>query len=315
MTTLIAQHIAGYRLEALLGEGGMGSVYRAVDLRTGQRVALKILHPHLARQPHFRTLFEREAQAVRRLQHPAIIATAASGEDDGRLYLVTEYLAGGNLTAYLSRLQWHGRPLPLAEAAAMVGRLAEALHYAHAQGVIHRDVKPDNVLLRHPPDGGGAVPEVVLTDFGLAILLEEGAGDSTNPVLGTIPYMAPEQFGDGPSDGRSDLYSLGIVLYQLAAGRLPFTARSPFELGRQHREQPPPAPHDFNPDIPPELEAVILRALAKAPPDRFQTGEELAAALRRLSPPAGRRPLPMGSPRPPTGPLLPFPCPRHGPTP
>lgn len=291
MNTLIAQHIAGYRLEALLGEGGMGSVYRAVDLRTGRRVAIKIMHPHLARQPHFRALFEREAQAVRRLRHPGIIATDDAGEDDGRVYLVTEYLAGGNLTAYVNRLQWQGRPLPLAEASSMVARLADALHYAHAQGVIHRDVKTDNILLRRLPNGDRAAAHVVLTDFGLALLLEEGDRESTNPVLGTLPYMAPEQFSDQPIDGRADLYSLGVVLYQLATGRLPFEAKSPFEFGRQHREELPPLPRDLNPSITPELEATILQALAKAPTDRFATGEALAAALRK----AGAAPVANGA--------------------
>ncbi|MCL4264248.1 MAG: protein kinase [Anaerolineae bacterium] len=283
MNDLTGQQIDQYRIEALLGEGGMGAVYRARDVHLNRLVALKIMKQSLARQPEFQQRFLQEAQAAARLKHPSIVQIYHFGNRQGLLYMAMAYVPGATLGTYVRRLQETRQILQLSESLSLLGQVAEALGYAHRQGVVHRDIKPDNVLLEtlDQPDREGEPPvRAVVTDFGLAKLLEGGVETQTGTFLGTMPYMSPEQCRGRHIDGRSDIYSLGILLYQLATGRLPFEIRTPAEAAEKHIRELPPLPHAIRPGLPAALEALILKAIAKQPEERFQTGEEMARALR-----------------------------------
>ena len=279
----LGQQIGTYRLDALLGEGGMGSVYQAYDLNLQRKVALKLMAPRLARNEGFRARFLQEARAAARLDHPSIIRILHFESLPDLLYLVMAYVPGPNLRRYVSHRVTGEAPLPLAEVLGLTAQVADALGYAHQQGIVHRDIKPDNLLLQPLP--GQAVdgePElrVIVTDFGLAKLQYGGIQTQTGAFMGTLPYMSPEQCQGGELDGRSDLYSLGVVLYQLVTGRLPFDVKSPTEALHQHVNVVPPVPAQLRPGLPDPVNALLLRALAKEPADRFRHGEAMATALR-----------------------------------
>ncbi|GIK55930.1 MAG: protein kinase [Chloroflexi bacterium] len=283
MNDLTGQQIDQYRMEALLGEGGMGTVYRARDVHLNRLVALKIMRQSLARQPEFQQRFLQEAQAAARLKHPSIVQIYHFGNRQGLLYMAMAYVPGATLGTYVRRLQETRQILQLSESLSLLAQVAEALGYAHRQGVVHWDIKPDNVLLEtlDQPDREGEPPvRAVVTDFGLAKLLEGGVETQTGTFLGTMPYMSPEQCRGRHIDGRSDIYSLGILLYQLVTGRLPFEIRTPAEAAEKHIRELPPLPHAIRPGLPAALESLILKAIAKQPEERFQTGEEMARALR-----------------------------------
>jgi eukaryotic-like serine/threonine-protein kinase len=285
MNDLIGQQIDNYRIETLLGEGGMGAVYRAHDIHLNRPVALKKISPRLARQPDFQRRFLQEAQAAARLNHPSIVQVHHFGARSDALYMAMSYIPGQSLGTYIRRLQETGRVIMLSESLIITAQIAEALGYAHRQGVIHRDVKPDNIMLKplDAPEREGEPPiRAVVTDFGLAKLLEGGIETQTNTVLGTLPYMSPEQCRGRDIDGRSDIYSLGILLYQLATGRLPFEIRSIGDAAEKHIRATPPSPLEIRPDLPPAVADIILKAIAKQPEERFQTGAEMARALRRV---------------------------------
>ncbi len=279
MSYLIGKQIDHYQIEALLGEGGMASVYRAFDLSQNQPVAFKIMHAHLAHQAQFQERFAQESQAVTNFNSPAIIKVSQQGVHEGIPYLVMEYLPGGSLTAYLKQLQWTGKRIALGQVVTVGTQVAEGLSYAHQRGLIHRDIKPDNVLLKLNP--GNGVKQAVIADFGLAMLIKDAQEMATNPFMGSLPYMSPEQCANMPLDGRSDIYSLGIVLYQLSTGQLPFKIDAPADIVKHLQDAPLP-PRLINPDLPESIENVILKALAKKPGDRYQTGAELAHALRQI---------------------------------
>lgn len=277
MGNLVGQQIEHYQVEALLGEGGMGSVYQARDLNLARPVAIKVIQAHLARQPDFQDRFLQEAQATARLDHPGIIKVFDFRSHDDLLYIVMEYVSGGNLAVHLRRLQWKGALMGLDQALRLVAEVADALDYAHQHGVIHRDVKPGNILLK--ANGAPANPlHAVLTDFGLAILRDQ----KNEGIISALPYMSPEQCLAQPVDGRSDLYGLGVVLYQLVTGRLPFTPNNLAEAIQQHGEQSPPDPAELNPDLPAELLAIVNKALAKQPESRYQNGADFARAIRQV---------------------------------
>jgi eukaryotic-like serine/threonine-protein kinase len=286
MTNLVGQQIDHYRLEKLLGEGGMGAVYQAHDLNLARKVAIKVMHGQFANRPEFQQRFMQEAQAAARLDHPSIIRIHNFGARSGFFYMVMEFVAGASLNAYIKRLQQSHQVIRLSETLAILAQVADALGFAHRQGIIHRDIKPDNVLLKmlSEPEREGDPPlRAIVTDFGLAKLLEGGMQTQTGTFMGTLPYMSPEQCVGRDLDGRSDLYSLGIMLYQLSTGRLPFDVRTPTEAVVKHVQEAPPPPRSVRPGLPASVEAIIVKSLAKNPNDRYANGEEMARALRQAA--------------------------------
>ncbi|HEX5505348.1 MAG TPA: serine/threonine-protein kinase, partial [Thermomicrobiales bacterium] len=279
MDPLVGATLGRYRVDARLGRGGMATVYRAHDPAFGRVVALKVLDPALTGDPAFVQRFLREARAIARLQHPNILPVYDVGEQDGEGYLVMQYVTGGTLRDRL-RVPRGARVLAPAEAAALLAPVGAALDYAHRQGVLHRDVKPTNILLTeqdHP----------FLADFGLAKGFDQDGVSgltATGMMIGTPEYMSPEQGQGGALDGRSDLYSLGVVLYEALTGRTPFRGETanetPVSIVVRHVTAPPPPPRALNPALSPAVEAVLLRALAKSPDERYPTAGALFAALR-----------------------------------
>lgn len=284
MSELIGRVIDQYRLEAMLGDGGMGTVYRAYDLNLERPVALKIMHPHYARRPEFRARLRQEAKTLASLDHPSIVRVLDYGEEADLAYVAMEYISGGNLRAHLRRLQKRQQYLPLEQALQIGSQIASALSYAHERGLIHRDVKPGNIILKrlNEPDEPDEQPfRAILTDFGLVKLLQGDSLTQSGTTLGTPAYMAPEQCEGADLDGRSDLYSLGIVLYELIANRLPFQFNSLAEAIAAHmRGEMPPPPSEIRPGIPGIVDTIIMRALAKDPVDRYVGAEAMATDLR-----------------------------------
>ena len=269
-STNLPTQIGPYRLEALLGSGGIGAVYRA-RAANGDLVALKVLTPPPGASGELLARFEREARTAARLNHPGIVRVLNVGRAGPYAFMAMMLVAGRSLAEHLIEVT----RLDQADAADIAWQMADALDYAHCQGVIHRDVKPSNILLT---DDGSAL----LTDFGVALALDDPALTQPGRTVGTPTYMAPEQAaGVSPLDGRADVYSLGVVLYQMVTGRAPFVGNTPQVL-HAHVYDPPPSPSTLA-DVSPPLEAIIMQALAKDPTHRFQTGADMAAALARLS--------------------------------
>ena len=281
--SLLGRTVGNYRVERLLGAGGMGAVYLAEHLFLRRRVALKTLLPSLANDAELVSRFIGEARATSELHHPHIVEVLDLGEvagDDGKrtFYFVMEYLEGETLTQRLAR-----GPLPLVEALRVIRQCASALAASHRLGIIHRDLKPANIYLVGAP---GAPAFVKLVDFGIARLLDPAINPAaahrtrTGMLLGTPAFMSPEQTATrGVVDARSDVYSLGVVLYDLVAGRLPFAQREMVELVRAHRTVRPEPPSKHRPGLPAAVDEIVLRALEKDPRDRFPSMDALEAAL------------------------------------
>jgi hypothetical protein len=274
---LLGQTVGSYRIARLIGAGGMGAVYKAVHPSIGSRVAIKVLAHDPARSLSLVERFFSEARAVNVIRHEHIVNVLDLAElPDRRPYIVMEYLDGEPLSSLLAR---HG-PLPLGTLAHMICEVLDALAAAHSKGVVHRDLKPDNLFVT--PNG-----HMKVLDFGVAKLRGEIAtpGDATRTgaLLGTPHYMSPEQALARPVDARTDLYALGVILFEATTGRRPFEADSLYELLRLHLEQRPAAPRALRPDIPAAYEAVILRALEKDAAYRFQSATELSNALREAT--------------------------------
>jgi serine/threonine-protein kinase len=273
---MVGELLAGrYELEELVGTGGMSSVYRAHDRLLERDVALKILHQsHLADEETIER-FRREARAVAQLSHPCIVTVIDRGEEDDRQYIVFEYVAGENLKQLIERRG----PLPVREALELASQVGRALAFAHSAGLVHRDVKPQNVLL-NGDDG------VKVTDFGIARSLDVDGVTQTGTVLGTSNYIAPEQASGKPVDAQTDVYSLGVVLFELLTGRVPFEGENFVAVAMRHVTEQPPHVLDLRPDVPARVANAVERALAKDPQDRFVTMtafvEELEACLREL---------------------------------
>jgi eukaryotic-like serine/threonine-protein kinase len=273
MSDLVGRKLGKYTLEDRLGEGGMAAVFRSHHPQFHRPVAIKILPPTIGQDPTFRARFEREGRTIAGLNHPNIIRVYDIDESDGLFYMVMDLLPGGTLE---SRIREGG--LDRKWSADVIVKVAGALEYAHSRGVIHRDIKPSNVLL----DAEG---QPVLADFGIARLVQ-GEGEpnltSAGMVMGTPAYMAPEQLTGGQPDARSDIYSLGVVLYQLLAGRAPFTGDT-MAIVSAHLTKQPPALRELMSDLPPALDAVVLQALAKQPEHRFKSAGVFAQALRNAA--------------------------------
>ncbi len=275
------QKIGRYEVRAELGRGGMATVFRAYDPNFERDVAIKVLPEVFLHDPQFRVRFEREAKTIALLEHPAIVPVYDFGESENQPYIVMRYMSGGTLGDRLKQ-----GALPLEEASRLINRLAPALDAAHARGVIHRDIKPGNILF----DQYG---NAFLSDFGIAHLGAEGVTTMTGgSALGTPGYMSPEQVtGDRKVDGRSDIYALGVLVYQMLSGRLPYSADTPAQVMMMHVLQPVPEILQNRPDLPVGCDAIITRAMAKNPDDRFSTAGEMAEAfdstVRYSTPSAG----------------------------
>ena len=252
-----------YRLERKLGSGGMADVWLAEDQELGRKVAIKMLHERYANDTQFVERFRREATHAAGLSHPNVVSIYDRGEAEGSYFIVMEYVEGRTLKELLVTRG----PCPVPVAISYVRQVLAALRYAHRNGIVHRDIKPHNVLVDH--EG-----RVKVADFGIA---RAGSSQMTEAgsIIGTAQYLSPEQARGAPVDESSDLYSTGIVLYELLTGELPFTGETPVEIAMKHLSQVPPAPSSIRPEIPRDLDLVVLRALAKEPADRYRSAKEM----------------------------------------
>jgi serine/threonine-protein kinase len=270
---MTSQRFGRYEIVRELARGGMARVYEARDPRIGREVAVKVLSRELSQDPAFLARFEREARTIASLEHPAIVPIYDFGEQEGQSFLVMRYMRGGSL---VDRIRT-GR-VPLEQSLAILGRIAGALEHAHDHGVIHRDLKPGNILF----DLKG---EAYLGDFGIAHLSGEATTlTAAGAVLGTPAYMSPEQVhGNVELDGRSDVYSLGVILFEMLSGRQPYHADTPAKVMMQHLMDPVPRIREFDPDLPPDWEAVFQRVMAKSREDRYPTPGRLTQDVRTLA--------------------------------
>lgn len=257
-----------YYLEKKIGQGGMGAVFRALDLESGRMVALKLLHESLGTEPTFIARFRQEARAAASLSHPHIVKVHDYGRAAGHYYIAMEYVEGMDLKRRLSTTG----PLPPAEAVAIARQICAGLQAAHARGLVHRDLKPQNILLTR--EG-----QAKIADFGLARAASATGLSVTGTLVGSAHYFSPEQARGEPATEVSDLYSIGVILYEMLTGRLPFEADNVWAMVRMHAEQQAPSPRQYAPHIPPPLAALVLRALEKSPARRYASAAELAEAL------------------------------------
>jgi serine/threonine-protein kinase len=286
-----------YSIVSRLGAGGMAEVYCAQDLQLGRKVALKLLHRRFSQDPDFVERFRREASAAAGLQHPNVVSVYDRGEWDGTYYIAMEYLEGRSLKEIVAT----EGPLHPAQAIDIAVQVLRAARFAHQRGVIHRDLKPHNVIV---DDEGRAK----VTDFGIA---RAGTSDitETGSIMGTAQYLSPEQAQGQTVSAQSDLYAVGILLYELLAGRVPFEGDSPVTVAMKQVSEQPVPPSAYNPDVPPQLDAVVLHALEKNPADRFAGADEFIAALEGvragLAVPAGQATAAFGAMPPPYAPTAP----------
>lgn len=263
------QSIGRYELKAEIGRGGMATVFHAYDPRFKRDVAIKVLPREFLHDPSFRARFEREAEIIAALEHPAIVPVYDVGEEDGQPYLVMRLMTGGSLSDRMAR-----GPLSLVETARILAQLAPALDRAHARGVIHRDLKPGNILFDDEVNA-------YIADFGIARLAQATVSFTGSAVIGTPAYMSPEQGrGDKDIDGRSDVYALGAMVYHMLTGSMPFEADTPMGIVVKHITEPVPKLRESRPDLPPRCDALIQTAMAKARENRYPTASALVAALQ-----------------------------------
>src|SRR5579859_1691120 len=287
MTNLIGQRLGQYQLISKIGEGGMARVYRATQLNISREVAIKVLK-ETDSDPDFIERLEREARTIAKLSHPFIVKLFDYGHQDGMTYLVMELITGGSLAQQMSR-----GPLPLGTIAPVMSQLGAALDHAHRHGIVHRDLKPQNILLDN--DGNA-----LLTDFGLARMSQPSVViTQSGGVMGTPAYMAPEQWEGSTFDARTDIYSLGAILFEMVSGMLPFEGDSIYQLMHKHIYEAPPRLHDQIEQVPPGVDKVVLKALSKDPADRYSSAGEMAVAFSEaIESVDGRLPSVTTRPRP-----------------
>jgi serine/threonine-protein kinase len=267
---MIGRKIGGYDIVERIGAGGMAEVYKAYDPAVDRFVAVKVLLEEYCKDPEFRSRFHLEARSIAMVEHAHILPIFAYGEQDELLYLVMRYIPSGSLS---DRIETHGQ-FPFAAACDILHPVADALDYAHEHGLLHRDLKTDNVLI-------DTTEHAYLADFGLVKLLQKPSGFFTRNFLpGTPEYMSPEQcLGEDDLTPAADQYALGIVLYYMICGRVPFKGNGPLAVLHHHVNSPPPPPADYRPNLPDATASVMLRALAKSPEDRFASCGEFAQAF------------------------------------
>ncbi|HEX8637166.1 MAG TPA: serine/threonine-protein kinase [Pyrinomonadaceae bacterium] len=265
---MIGQIVGNYKIEAKLGEGGMGAVYRGVDTMLDREVAIKALRPELASQTSVVERFRSEAVTLAKLNHPNIAALYTMFRQGEELYMVLEFVRGETLDTIMQRRG----ALPAEEAIPVFCQVLDGIDHAHELGIVHRDIKPANIMLT---ENG----KLKVLDFGIARLLGSARMTRAGNIIGTLEYMAPEQVKGQETDGRSDIYALGMMLYEMLTGRLPFQTENEFELMKLQTETMPPSPREINPAIPVEVEEAIMRAIQKNPDERFQTAGEMRDLL------------------------------------
>ncbi|HUV28806.1 MAG TPA: protein kinase, partial [Anaerolineales bacterium] len=275
-TNIVGKTLGGrYKIQSLIGQGGMASVYKANDPNLHRAVAIKVIHPHLSNNPEFFRRFEEEATAVAQLRHPNIVQVYDFSHDEDLYYMVMEFVMGETLQTRLIRLNESKRRMSIKEAISFTAEICEAAFYAHERGMIHRDIKPANIML----DVNG---RAILMDFGIARMVDASQHTATGTVLGTAMYMPPEQIQGLQIDARADIYSIGITLFEILSGKPPFEADSAMTLMMMHLNDPVPNLRELQTDAPPDLVAITNKALAKNRDERYQSASEMAKALRQL---------------------------------
>lgn len=275
--TWIGRSLNGrYTINALLGKGGMSSVYKALDPNLKRTVAIKLIHPHLSTDENFIHRFKKEAAAVAAFRHPNIIQVYDFNVDGDVYYMVLEFIPGETLQDRLKELKKEGRQMPIQQAISIITNMCDALGYAHKGGMIHRDIKPANIMLN-------VYGQAILMDFGIVKILDDTSHTATDAVVGTARYMSPEVIRSETPDERSDIYSLGVTFFEILSGEPPFNANSAMSLLMKHLNDPVPDLRKIREDTPPELVRIVKKMLEKNRDDRYRNTDELAADLKRLS--------------------------------
>ena len=272
---LIGKVVDGYEIQGIIGQGGMATVYRAQQVSMKRVVAMKVLPQQFVTDDTYMQRFSREVEIVSKLEHRNIVPVYDYGQHNGQPYIVMRYMSGGSVDDMLA-----DGPLDVEKSLNIIQQIAPALDYAHSKDILHRDLKPSNILL---DDDGGAY----LTDFGIARILGQQPGSTitTQGVVGTPSYMSPEQAQGHELDGRSDVYALGVTLFEMTTGRRPFISDTPYSIAVMQVTTPPPSPRDYNPSIPMQVEQVILKALKKRADERYASAfiMALGGSSARLS--------------------------------
>ena len=275
-TSLEGLTLGKYRVLEQLGRGGMAQVYRAYHPQLDRYVAIKVLRSDLVEEEEFLARFRREARAVAGLRHPNIVNVFDFDVQSDQFFMVMELLEGDTLKTYLNSYRTRGQHIPLGDIVRILLDVLEGLGYAHKEGIVHRDIKPANILLTRRG-------QAVVSDFGIAQIVGGTQYTVSGALMGTLNYMAPEQGLEGRGDNRSDLYSLGIVFYEMLTGKTPFDADTPLAILLKHLNDPLPLPRKIEPSIPEPFERVVLKVLAKQPDDRYQSAAEMVQALQEAS--------------------------------